>query len=191
MVIGSYGNVSMEDPMHDHEPQSLSGLARHYLGDLVYGANDGIITTFAVVAAVSGASLSARTVLILGFANLVADGFSMGASNVLAIRSGQDIRTADGLEKDEPFAFRHGTATFVAFVLAGAIPLAAYMFPGTVASPFSITVVLTLLTLFVVGALRSLVTRAGWLKSGMEMLLLGVVASALAYVVGGYVAGLT
>ncbi len=111
--------------MHDHEPRSLSGLARHYLGDLVYGANDGIITTFAVVAGVSGASLPARTVLILGFANLVADGFSMGASNVLAIQSGQDVRTADGLERDEPFAFRHGTATFVAFILAGAIPLAA------------------------------------------------------------------
>ena len=64
--------------MHDHELRSLSGLARHYLGDLVYGANDGIITTFAVVAGVSGASLPARTVLILGFANLIADGFSIG-----------------------------------------------------------------------------------------------------------------
>ena len=78
--------------MHDHEPRSLSGLARHYLGDLVYGTNDGIITTFAVVTGVSGASLPVRTVLILGFANLIAGGFSMGASNVLAIRSGQDIR---------------------------------------------------------------------------------------------------
>lgn len=78
-------------------------------------------------------------------------------------------------KKNEPFAFRHGTATFVAFILAGAIPLGAYMFPGTIADPFPFTVVLTL---FLVGAFRSLVTRAGWLKSGMEMLLLGVVASA-------------
>lgn len=177
--------------MHDHEPRSLSGLARHYLGDLVYGANDGIITTFAVVAGVSGASLPARTVLILGFANLIADGFSMGASNVLAIRSGQDVRTADGLEKDEPFAFRHGTATFVAFILAGAIPLGAYLYPGATSDRFPIAAVLTLITLFVVGALRSLVTRVGWLKSGMEMLLLGMVASALAYGIGAYIAGLT
>jgi VIT1/CCC1 family predicted Fe2+/Mn2+ transporter len=190
-VVKFYDNVSAEDPMHDHEPQSLSGLARHYLGDLVYGANDGIITTFAVVAGVSGASLPARTVLILGFANLVADGFSMGASNVLAIRSGQDVRAADGLERDEPFAFRHGMATFIAFVLAGAIPLAAYLFPGATSDRFSIAAVLTLVTLFVVGALRSLVTRVGWLKSGMEMLLLGLVASALAYSIGAYVAGLT
>lgn len=177
--------------MHDHEPRSLSGLARHYLGDLVYGANDGIITTFAVVAGVSGASLPARTVLILGFANLLADGFSMGASNVLSIRSGQDARTAGGLEKDEPFAVRHGTVTFVAFILAGAIPLAAYVFPGVTGDRFAIAAVLTLITLFVVGALRSLVTRVGWLKSGLEMLALGIVASALAYGVGAYVAGLT
>ncbi len=66
----------------------------------------------------------------LGFANLVADGFSMGASNVLAIRSGQDVRTADGLERNEPFAFRHGTATFVALILAGAIPLPRTCFQG-------------------------------------------------------------
>ncbi len=51
--------------------------------------------------------------------------------------------------------------------------------------------VLTLITLFMVGALRSLVTRVRWLKSGMGMLLLGLVASALAYGVGAYVAGLT
>ncbi len=147
--------------MHDHEPRTLTGLARHYLGDLGYGANDGIITTFAVVAGVSGASLPVRTVLILGFANLMADGFSMGASNVLSIRSGQDIRTSDGLEKDEPYAVRHGAATFLAFVLAGAIPLAAYVFPGGTADRFSVAAALTLITLFVVGALRSLVTTRG------------------------------
>ena len=181
----------LEGLLHEHEPKSLHGLARHYLGDMVYGANDGIITTFAVVAGVSGASLPARTVLILGFANLLADGFSMGASNVLSIRSGQDIRTADGLDVDEPYAARHGAATFFAFVLAGAIPLAAYLLPGLGAERFPAATALTFVALFVVGALRSLVTRAGWLKSGVEMLLLGAIASALAYGVGAFVAGLT
>ena len=58
-----------------------------YLGDLIYGANDGIVTTFAVIAGVAGASLSDNVVLVLGIANLLADGFSMAASNYLAIRS--------------------------------------------------------------------------------------------------------
>ena len=70
----------------------------HYLPDLVYGANDGIITTFAVVSGVVGASLSEEVILILGFANLLADGFSMGASNYLARRSYADANErADGL----------------------------------------------------------------------------------------------
>ena len=62
-------------------PPAFGRLAGHYLPDLVYGANDGIITTFAVVSGVVGASLSERVIVILGLANLVADGFSMGASN--------------------------------------------------------------------------------------------------------------
>ena len=177
--------------MRDHEPRSVHGLARHYLGDLVYGANDGIITTFAVVAGVSGASLPARTILILGFANLLADGFSMGASNVLAIRSGEALRASDGLEVEEPFAARHGAATFLAFVLAGVIPLVAYVFPGSIENRFPVAATFTLVTLFGVGAMRSLVTRVGWVKSGLEMLILGAVAAAVAYGVGAFIAGIT
>ena len=67
--------------------RSRREILQHYLGDLVYGANDGIVTTFAVVAGVAGAGLSVRVVLILGISNLLADGFSMGSSNYLAIRS--------------------------------------------------------------------------------------------------------
>jgi VIT1/CCC1 family predicted Fe2+/Mn2+ transporter len=51
-----------------------------YLRDLIFCANDGVITTLAVVSGVVGASLSPAVVLILGFANLLAEGFSMGAS---------------------------------------------------------------------------------------------------------------
>jgi VIT1/CCC1 family predicted Fe2+/Mn2+ transporter len=177
--------------LHDHEPRSLHGLARHYLGDLVYGANDGIITTFAVVAGVAGAALPARTIIILGFANLLADGFSMGASNVLAIRSGEALRASDGLGVEEPFAVRHGTATFAAFILAGAVPLLAYLWPGSIEGRFPVAAVLTLVALFGVGASRTFVTRAGWLKSGLEMLVLGAVAAGVAYGVGAYIAGIT
>jgi vacuolar iron transporter family protein len=58
-----------------------------YLRDFVYGAIDGAVTTFAVVAGVEGANLSANIVIILGIANLVADGFSMAASNYLGSRA--------------------------------------------------------------------------------------------------------
>lgn len=71
-----------------------------YIGDLVYGANDGIITTFAVVAGATGASLSPTIIIILGFANLFADGISMGASNYLGKRSEQDFAHAQREKED-------------------------------------------------------------------------------------------
>ena len=55
--------------------------------DFVYGATDGAVTTFAVVSGVVGASLSPSIILILGFANLFADGFSMAISNYLSVKS--------------------------------------------------------------------------------------------------------
>jgi len=114
----------------------------------------------------------------------------MGASNVLAIRSGEALRASDGLGVEEPFAVRHGAATFMAFVLAGVIPLIAYLFPGSTEERFPAAAALTLLTLFGVGALRSLVTKAGWVKSGVEMLTLGAIAAVVAYGVGAWIAGI-
>ena len=166
-----------------HEPTSFRPLLQHYLKDLVYGANDGIITTFAVVAGASGASLGSSVVLILGFANLLADGFSMGASNFLAIRSDEAVRRTSGRPVEEPFPARHGTATFVAFLLAGVIPLVSYVLIPA-GDPFVTAILLTLSTLFCVGALRSLVTDTRWWRAGAEMLLVGALAAAVAYGVG-------
>ncbi|MGI9499595.1 MAG: VIT1/CCC1 transporter family protein [Geminicoccaceae bacterium] len=61
-----------------------------YLRDWVYGGIDGAVTTFAIVAGVVGADLSARVVLILGVANLLADGFSMAAGNYSATKAEHD-----------------------------------------------------------------------------------------------------
>ena len=55
-------------------PFSVAEFTRHYIRDMVYAANDGIVTTFAVVAGVQGADMTAIVVLAMGFANLAADG---------------------------------------------------------------------------------------------------------------------
>lgn len=71
--------------------EKLHQVGGKYLGDLVYGANDGIITTFAVISGAAGAGLSLEIVIILGFANLLADGISMGLSNFISLRSERDF----------------------------------------------------------------------------------------------------
>ena len=60
------------------------------LRDLVYGAIDGAVTTFAIVAGVQGAGLSTFIILALGFANVLADGFSMAAGNYMATKAELD-----------------------------------------------------------------------------------------------------
>ncbi|MFG0331007.1 MAG: VIT1/CCC1 transporter family protein [Phycisphaerales bacterium] len=63
------------------------GPEHSYLKDFIYGAIDGAVTTFAVVAGVAGAALPAAIVIVLGLANLIADGFSMAVSNYLGTRA--------------------------------------------------------------------------------------------------------
>jgi VIT1/CCC1 family predicted Fe2+/Mn2+ transporter len=57
------------------------------VGDAILGAIDGGITSFAVVAGAVGAGFSSVVVVILGFASVLADGFSMAVSNYLATKS--------------------------------------------------------------------------------------------------------
>ncbi|HWC78071.1 MAG TPA: VIT1/CCC1 transporter family protein [Blastocatellia bacterium] len=80
---------------HEHTPEAIrerlaAGPGHSYLRDFVYGGIDGAVTTFAVVSGVVGAQLAPRIIIILGVANLVADGFSMAAGNYLGTRAEQD-----------------------------------------------------------------------------------------------------
>jgi VIT1/CCC1 family predicted Fe2+/Mn2+ transporter len=64
--------------------------AEKFLPEIVYGSMDGIVTTFAVVAGSAGAGLDASIVLILGTANLLADGLSMSVACYLSKKSERD-----------------------------------------------------------------------------------------------------
>ncbi len=89
----------------EHTPDAIrSRLARSlkpsYLRDWVYGGIDGAVTTFAVVAGVIGADLSTRVILILGIANLFADGFSMAAGNYSSTKTEiEDYRRLRAIER--------------------------------------------------------------------------------------------
>lgn len=172
------------------EPTGAAEIARHYIRDLVYGANDGIITTFAVVAGVTGGALSPKAVLIVGIANLLADGLSMGVGNYLSIRSHESARAAQELPEEEAAPARHGTATFLAFATAGALPLLPYAFGAEPGLAFWLAVSLTLTALFAIGSSRSLVTVDRWWIAGLEMLFLGALVAGAAYGSGALVAWL-
>ncbi|WED42384.1 VIT1/CCC1 transporter family protein [Legionella cardiaca] len=85
----------MEKLEHGHSQKEIKerfakAPAPSYLRDWIYGGIDGAVTTFAIVSGVVGGQLSSIVILILGFANLLADGFSMAASNYLGTKSEKD-----------------------------------------------------------------------------------------------------
>jgi vacuolar iron transporter family protein len=171
----------------DTDPPGLGPLVRRYLPAAVFGANDGIITTFAVISGVVGAGLATCVILVLGVANLLADGFSMAASNYLAIQS----RAERGNMPDRAMAVRHGAVTFVAFVVAGAVALPAFLIPLPKQARVPVAIALTLATLLGVGTVRGLLLQRAWWRSGREMLLVGTTAAGVAYLAGSLVAMVT
>lgn len=218
--------------------------AQSYLRDFIYGAIDGSVTTFAVVTGAYGAKLSNSIMIVLGVANLLADGFSMAMSNYLGTKaSRQELETArreeeehirhvpegeveeirqiyknkgfegetlkgivevitkdrdlwiDTMLKEElgmnpvlAHPVRAAWATFVAFVLSGAIPLIPFVvFYSTEVSQatlFLFSLVLTGMTFFGIGAMKSRYVKEKWFGAGLETLVVGGGAALLAFVVG-------
>lgn len=251
------GNIDASALAHDPEriavhtaKEEHGGTGHQYIGDMVYGGLDGIITTFAVVSGVAGAELGTPVILILGLANLFADGFSMATGAYLSHKSEQEyyqrewqreawevehfpegeraelyeiyreqgyteadarslveIQTRNpqrwieammvdelGLLPDERKPLLSGLATFISFLVAGAVPLLVYLlgllFPISSAVAFPVSLALSGLALFGLGAAKVLVTRLNFFKSGLEMLLVGGLAAGVAYAVGALLKGI-
>lgn len=76
----------------------------NWIPSFVYGGIDGAVTTFAVVAGVVGAELSTPIILILGSANLLADGFSMAASKYSADKA--EIELIQKVKEEERLSIK-------------------------------------------------------------------------------------
>ncbi len=103
----------------------MKPVLKRYISEFVYGAVDGTVTTFAVVAASAGAGISSAIILVLGAANLIADGFSMGASAYLAASAEHDESARNTSKRASPKII--GFMTFAAFVAVGSVPVIPYL----------------------------------------------------------------
>jgi VIT1/CCC1 family predicted Fe2+/Mn2+ transporter len=224
--------------------------SNQYIGSIVYGGLDGVVTTFAAISGVAGANLTPSILLIVGLANLLADGFSMAVGAYLSHKSESEyydreearekwemenfpegekaeldaiyqkqgfsveeakqmteIVTKDkkrwlqtmmqdelGLTKSDINPVRSSLTTFAAFALAGLLPLIVFIIgvftPIAFNTSFYIAAGISALTLFGLGAAKVKVTGLNPVRSGLEMLLVGGGAAAVAYLVGLLLKGL-
>ena len=85
--------------------------AASWVGDAIYGVNDGLGSIFGIVSGVSGATLgNSHFVLIAGLAGMIASALSMGSGAYLAAKSEREIydaefaREKEAVEENEPEA---------------------------------------------------------------------------------------
>jgi VIT1/CCC1 family predicted Fe2+/Mn2+ transporter len=237
----------MEIELNDSKHTRNSWMERFetYLPEVVYGSIDGIVTTFAVVAGAAGAELQINIILILGMANLFADGLSMSIGSYLSNKSERDnyqkhlrieeweienmpdderkeiemiyrqkgfegkelemvvnritsnkkvwldtmMKDELGLSEQKKSPLKAGLSTLVAFITAGAIPLAAYIlaYAGKYQiDPFILSSLVTVFAFILIGYIKTYVTQIGLLRSILETLLLGAAAAMAAYFLGDY-----
>ncbi len=161
------------------------------LREFVYGGMDGAVTTFAVVTGAAGANLGVNVILILGYANVLADGFSMAVGSYLSEKSEQELSVSKGNSKkddhDSPLAA--SVATFISFVLVGFIPLSIYtidyIFSLQIENILLYSVILTLAAFTAIGYIRGRVTKINRRRAMLESFGLGAAAATIAYTVGG------
>ncbi len=212
-----------------------------YIREIVYGGNDGIVTTFAVVAGTAGAELPHYIVIVLGLANLFADGLSMATGAYLSEKSDQaqwkrirkeerqEIEDIPDMERAEVAAYfatlgfagkdldraveivtedkerwtdvmmvgEHGYVgdadskplldgimTFCSFTIFGAIPLIPYFLNIQPEHRFFVAIIGTFLSLVLLGAARSYVTKEKMYKGPLEIVFVGALGAFVAYGIG-------
>ncbi|UYV39257.1 VIT1/CCC1 transporter family protein [Rhodobacteraceae bacterium D3-12] len=241
----------MDWQAHRRDAHSL-GRTQEFLKQITYGGNDGIVTTFAIVAGFVGAAsdgiaqIGALAVLVFGVANLLADAVSMGLGEYLSTRSAHDLYHArrsremheievnpeqERLElrtilhqrglsdadaeatteilsrnpdmmadlmmtyefgmmdpaEDNPVV--NGFATFLSFVVFGAVPLVPYFLLEPTAQTFNLSLAASGAALLALGLLRWNATGEHIARCVGETMAVGSVCGAVAYLVGWVIGG--
>lgn len=165
----------------------LSGKITRYLPEFVYGSIDGTVTTFAIIAGIAGANLDASIVVILGFSNVLADGFSMASSNYLSEQSHQEQHPG---HDHHQAPIKTALATFISFITIGSIPVVSYIaapwIPYFTQQPFFFAMICTAITFIGIGATRGIISGKHPVRSALETFIIGAIAAGVAYCVGSF-----
>lgn len=160
-----------------------------YLPQFVYGSTDGIVTTFAIVAGAAGANLNSFTILAIGLASVLADGYSMGVSSYLSKLSEKESPYCNGDSHITPVSV--GVVTFLSFITMGMVPILPFLFPTTIFSFLTqkvLAFVLALISFFFVGLVKGHVqNETNPIRSGLQTFFIGLSAAILAYLTGYFV----
>lgn len=147
-----------------------------FISEFIYGGMDGIITTIAIISSVMGANISTQYALVLGMANVLSDGFSMGISRFNSL--------VDLQKGNKYYPYYSAFFTFVFFVIMGSIPLIPFLFVSLQNETMMQNMLLCfgLLAFVIIGTIKGIYTKK-IVKSLIEVILIGSLGAFIAFYV--------
>jgi VIT1/CCC1 family predicted Fe2+/Mn2+ transporter len=170
----------------------------------VLGANDGIVSTAAVVVGVAGASTAVRPILIAGLVAALGGAISMALGEYVSVSSQRDALRArasgrsasahgDGDPQDEGAddganPWQAAIASLGTFLVGAALPMLAILLPPA-ALRVPVTVVVVLVALAATGAIAAWIGGAPRGRAALRVVIGGAIALAVTYGLGVFIGG--
>lgn len=155
-----------------------------YARNVVFGVEDGLVSTVGLLSGIAAAGVPRTTIVLTGLILVIVEAFSMAVGSFLSEYSAEEYVARRAVSARTPEV--GGLVMFLAYVSAGVIPLAPYLFFGaTLALPISIVV--TLVALFGLGLWSAHLVRLNLVRSGFRMLVAGGLAVAVGVLIGGLI----
>ncbi len=158
--------------------------------EVIFGVEDGAIGNLGLVVGMAQALAPNTLILLAGVATMFAQAISMFAGNYLSIKSEQEYFEVKRKERAYGKEYsRHKNPLIsslvmgVAVIIGAAIPLSAFLFFESRAGIIP-AVIITLVGLFLLGAVKTKYTLRNWFRSGMEVLVVGCIAAFVGYLIG-------
>jgi len=239
VLIMVYKNPKITESPYKHEHAEIQTGKGKFVKNIVFGVQDGALTTLGIVTGITGAITDNSVIILAGVVSLAAEAVSMGAGEYISSKSEIEVyRHEVELEKKEmervpdierqeivdiykakgfrgklldqivnkitsnkklwldtmlreelgfPEKFEDpkklGLQMLLASFIGGAVPIIPYLLMPAGAALF-LSVAITALALFAVGASKTIITKGIWLKSGFEMMLVGMLVAAIGYAIG-------
>ncbi len=145
----------------------------------MFGFNDALVSTTGVIVGVSTGTNNKQVVILAGVVTILVEALSMGSGQYLSSKSAHQLDKADSFR----VPFISGLIMFGSYFLAGLVPLLTIiLFPPAYSR--NVTILAALLALFILGYYKGKIVKVSPLKSALEVLLIGGIATLIGVIVG-------
>lgn len=155
-----------------------------YVRNVIFGVEDSLVSTVGLLSGVAVAGVDRETILLIGVILIFVEALSMAAGSFLSEESVQEYVSRNNTS--ERYAMLGGVIMFGSYFVSGFIPLLPYVI-FDVSSAFWISIGLSFLALFILGAWSAKMFKARILVSGLRMLIVGGLAIGIGVFVGSLV----